>query len=179
MLNGIEALRKAQDEDDIITEVKSFVKQRRRIPHSFPEPWYVNNSRWLIMQKGILYRKCYAESIHAQTLQAVIPHTMRQEVMNNLHGDYLAGHPGLDKMLLKLKRYAIWPTIAKDVAKFIENCKVCDQIRDPNPHNLTPRIPLEAQNVWDWGRVCQCVGICFVSCIDLGKSFQLSPGKSY
>ena len=37
--DGIESLRNAQD-DDIIFEVKKFV----RIPHAFPESWYVNNS---------------------------------------------------------------------------------------------------------------------------------------
>ena len=148
--DGIEALRTAQDEDSIISEVKKFVRHRRRIPHCFPESWYVTNSRWLTMKKGILYKVSYAESIHAQILQAVIPHSMRDEVMNDLHGDYLAGHPCPEKMLLKVRRYAVWPTMNRDVAKLVENCKVCDQMRDPNPHNLTPRVPLEAKNVWDW-----------------------------
>ena len=76
------------------------------------------------MRKGILYRKSYAETIHAQVFQAVIPHSMRYDVMSDLHGDYMAGHPCPEKMLLKLKRYAIWPSINKDVTKFVENCKV-------------------------------------------------------
>ena len=91
--DGAEQLRKAQDEDSVISEVKKFVKSRKRIPHNFPEPWYYNNSRWLIMKKGILYKKSYSESIHAQVFQAIIPYSMQNEVMSDLHGDYLSGHP--------------------------------------------------------------------------------------
>ena len=35
--DGIKPLRNAQDDDNIILEVKKFVRQRKRIPHAFPE----------------------------------------------------------------------------------------------------------------------------------------------
>ena len=126
--NGMEALRQAQEQDSTISEVKKFVKHRRRIPHSFPEAWYFKNSSWLTMRNGILYRKSYSETAHAQVLQAIIPDSMRYEVLSDLHGDYLSGHPGPEKMLTKVKRYAIWPSIHRNVVKFMENRKACDQI---------------------------------------------------
>ena len=147
---GMDDLRTAQDEDPIILEVKKFVKARKRIPRSFPESWYFNNSRWFTMHKGILYKKSYSESAHMKVMQAVIPHSMVNAVLSDLHGDYLSGHPSADKMLLKVRRYATWPTINRDVMSFVQNCKICDQQRDPTPRSLTPRIPLEAKNVWDW-----------------------------
>ena len=147
---GMDTLRKAQDEDDIISEVKKFVKARKRIPRTFPEPWFASNSRWLIVNKGILYKKAYSEVIHDQILQAVIPDSMRKEVLTDLHGDYMSGHPCPSKMLLTVKRYAVWPSISRDVDIFVQNCKVCDQMRDPVPQNRTPRVPLESKNIWDW-----------------------------
>ena len=110
----------------------------------------MNNSNWLVIQNGILYKKAYSESIHAQVLQAIIPHSMRHGILTELHGDCPAGHPGPEKMLLKARRYATRPYMSRDVAKFVKNCAVCDQMCDPNPHNLTPRIPLGAKHVWDW-----------------------------
>ena len=148
--DGMERLRSEQDKDCIISEAKKFVRARKRIPNEFPEKWYCRNSRWLVMHKGILYKKAYSEIIHNQILQAVIPDSMTDEVMGGLHGDYLAGHPCPEKMLLTLKRYSVWPTIARDVVRFVQNCKACDQERNPVPHSQAPRIPLEAQNVWDW-----------------------------
>ena len=148
--DGIDTLRKAQDEDDIILEVKKVVKLRKKVPRNFPESWYINNSNWLVLKNNILYKRAYSESAHAQTLQAIIPHAMREEILKDLHGDSLSGHPSSEKMLIKIKRYATWPNLARDVTQFVKNCKVCDQLREPNPHNLTPRVPLEAKNVWDW-----------------------------
>ena len=147
---GMDKLRKSQDDDDVISEVKKFIKGRKRIPRTFPEPWYVSNSRWLVVNKGILYKKAYSEIVHDQILQAVIPDSMRMEVMADLHGDYMAGHPCTAKMLLTVKRYAVWPSMSKDVENFVTNCKVCDQMRDPVPQNRTPRVPLESRNIWDW-----------------------------
>ena len=147
---GMDKLRAEQDKDCIVSEAKKFVQARRRIPKNFPERWYTVNSMWFVVHKGILYKKAYSEAIHSQILQAVIPESMTQEVMGGLHGDYLAGHPCPKKMLLTLKRYSVWPTIARDVDRFVKDCKVCDQEREPTPHNQAPRVPLEAQNVWDW-----------------------------
>ena len=149
-MDGINQLRSFQDADCVISEARKFVAARKRIPKSFPEKWYQANSRWFIVNKGILYKKAYCDATHSQVLQAVIPDAMRQEVMSDLHGDYLAGHPCAQKMLAKVKRYAIWPSIHRDVEKFAADCKVCDQDRDPVPANKSPRVPLEAQNVWDW-----------------------------
>ena len=143
-------LRSEQDEDPVISEVKKYLKDRKRIPRSFPNSWYVSNAGFLSLQKGILYKRSYSETIHGHVLQAVIPESMKDEVMLDLHGEYMAGHPSPEKMLLKLKRYAIWPTIKKDVEDFVTNCTICDQEREPVPRNRTPRVPLEANNVWDW-----------------------------
>ena len=147
---GMNKLRSAQDDDDVVSEVKKFVKARKRIPHSFPESWYVSNSRWFVTNKGILYKKAYSEAIHEQILQAVIPDSMRKEVMTDLHGEYMAGHPCASKMLLTVRRYAVWPSMSKDIENFVQNCNVCDQMRDPVPQSRTPRVPLEAKNIWDW-----------------------------
>ena len=89
---GMDKLRRSQDDDDVISEVKKFVKARKRIPRSFPEPWYVSNSRWLVVNKGILYKKAYSEVIHNQILQAVIPDSMRKEVMADLHEEKTSIH---------------------------------------------------------------------------------------
>ena len=145
----IDRLRIAQNDDLTISMVKSFVRTRKKIPSTFPESWYKANRRWFVMRQGILYKKAYAESIHLKVIQAVIPPSLVKTVLKDLHGSYMAGHPSAEKMLLTVKRYAVWPTIAKDIRDFVQNCKVCDQEREPVPANKSPRIPIKAKNVWD------------------------------
>ena len=145
----IDRLRVAQDDDPTISAARSFVRNRKKIPSSFPDAWYRNNSRWFIVRDGILYKKAYSETVHLKILQAVIPPTLTKVVMEDLHGSYMAGHPGIEKMLLSVKRYAVWPSINKDVKQFVADCVVCDQETEPTPANRTPRIPIKAENVWD------------------------------
>ena len=52
-------------------------------------------------------------------LQAVIPASLVQEVMQDAHGLKFAGHPGAEKMQTKLKRHVTWPSIAKDIGEFV------------------------------------------------------------
>ena len=145
----IRRLRRKQDSDTVIAEVKGFVKTRKRLPHSFPNTWYQRNGKWLTMRDGILYRKSYSEAVHAPVLQAVIPASMVQEVLADLHGSEWAGHPGAKKMQLKVQRYAIWPTMSRDIRDAVQNCQVCDQVREQVPKPITPLQPIVAKRVFD------------------------------
>ena len=160
---GLHKLRKAQENDNTIDNAMKFIRDRKRIPRSFPDSWFSRNSRWFVMHKGILYKKEYSAITHDQILQAVIPQELVSEVISDHHGDYLAGHPSVEKMLLKLKRHSVWPSMRRDVEEFVSNCKECDQLREPTPANRTPRVPLEARNVWDWV-VCDLLTLPTSSC---------------
>ena len=142
-------LRREQDADPIISNVKAFIKGRRRPPSNFPATWYRKNFHLLTVQDGILYCQDYAASVHRVVLQAVIPDSMVKEVLTDLHGSERAGHLGVDKLLLKVKRYAMWPTLRRDIEETVRNCMVCDQLRKQVPAVVTPLRPIIAQRVFD------------------------------
>ena len=52
-------------------------------------------------------------------------------------------------MTSKLKRYAAWPNMGRDVSDFVANCVICDKLRNPVPGNKTPLQPIVAENVFD------------------------------
>ena len=142
-------LKQEQNADQIIAEVKSYVKNRKRLPRDFPGTWYKRNNKWLVMKEGILYRRSYSETIHANILQAIIPDSMISETLSDLHGSNWSGHPSVGKILLKAHRYVTWPSIAKDVNEKVKNCLTCDQLREQVPKPLTPLQPIIATNVFD------------------------------
>ena len=146
---SMDRLRQMQDEDAIVAEVKNFVRMRRRLPHKFPCPWYRRNSKWLVIREGILYRRAYAQVVHADILQAVIPDSMIDEVLEDLHGSQWAGHPSAGKMLLQVRRFAVWPTLPSDIKRKVADCKVCDQLREQVPKPQTPLHPIVATRVFD------------------------------
>ena len=142
-------LRRRQNADSIIMEVIGFARLRRRLPRSFPNAWYKRNIKWLIVRDGILYRKSYSEAVHSPVLQAVIPDSMVQEVLSDLHGSEWSGHPSATKMQLKVQRYAVWPTMPRDIRNAVKDCRVCDQVREQVPKPVTPLQPIVAKRVFD------------------------------
>ena len=145
----IRRLRRKQDADTVLAEVKCFVKSRKRLPRAFPDAWFQRNSRWLTMRDGILYRKSYSDVVDAPVLQAIIPESMVQEVLADLHGSEWAGHPSANKMQLKVQRYAIWPTMSRDIREAVKDCSICDQVREQVPKPVTPLQPIVAKRVFD------------------------------
>ena len=142
-------LKKEQNADQIISEVKSYVKKRKRLPRNFPSTWFKRNNAWLVLKDGILYRRSYSETVHSNVLQAIIPDSMIEEVLSDLHGSNWSGHPSVGKMFLKAHRYVAWPSLAGDIKKKVRECAVCDQLREQVPKPQTPLQPIVATKVFE------------------------------
>lgn len=60
-------------------------------------------------------------------------------LIERYHNDLiLGGHPGKKRLLAKLQQSYMWKSMARDVAKFVENCDSCilNKIRKGNKENL-------------------------------------------
>jgi hypothetical protein len=144
-----EKLRLHQERDSILAEVMQLVKRRVKPLRHFKEKWYVSNFRRLLVRGNILYRTADSEAIDSPVLQAVIPDTLVKEVMEDMHGSKFAGHPCAKTMTSKLKRYATWPSMGRDISNFVTNCVICDKVWNPVPGNRTRLQPIVAENVFD------------------------------
>ena len=54
---------------------------------------------------------------------------LRQEILQRGHDDPLAGHFGVDRTALLIRRSYFWPTLARDVQEYIETCDVCQRTK--------------------------------------------------
>ena len=147
--DALNDLKSKQDSDPIISEVKKFIKNRKRLPRDFPGTWYKRNGSWLTVKNDILYRRSFSVMVNGDILQAIIPDSMIQEVLEDLHGSAWSGHPSVEKMLLQVQRYATWPSLPRDVKDLVQNCKVCDQLREQVPKPQTPLQPIVATRVFE------------------------------
>ena len=68
----------------------------------------------LVLHQGVLYRQCNSPDGSGR-LQVVVPDSLRQEVLSDLHKGALGGHLGTDKTLGRLKERFYWPGHYKDV----------------------------------------------------------------
>jgi len=102
-------------------------------------------SQWstLKYQHGILYRQT-PNRVGDETLQALIPQSLRTRVMYHMHDHSTAGHLGMKKTYEKIKERFYWVSCKDDVEKYCKNCDVCQKRSKVQPE---ARAPLKSNNV--------------------------------
>ena len=95
----------------------------------------------LVVQNGVLCRKFADTDGIGVTLQVLIPHALREEVLSNMHESPLAGHLGVDKTLARLRERFYWPGYHDDVKDWCNRCASCAARKNPVP---TTRAPLQS-----------------------------------
>ena len=50
-----------------------------------------------------------------------------QQILKECHDVPTAGYPGRDITIRRVSESYFWPRMRKDVAKYVKNCKVCQQ----------------------------------------------------
>ena len=75
----------------------------------------------------------------------VVPddHTLRQEIIAELHDSLYAGHPGQKRTILLVRRYFWWPTLDVDCRSFVRGCAVCQ--RDKSSNSKIPGLLLQPE----------------------------------
>lgn len=64
-------------------------------------------------------------------------------ILTEYHSSQSAGHPGFERMLHRVSAGFYWPSMKKDVKKFIEACVVCQttyQVLDPETGRLAATV---------------------------------------
>ena len=140
-------LRDAQLEDPIIKPLL-ISKEAGEKPLKADEREFGSAARrlvqlWdqLIVRDGILYRQYAHPTKEKSHLQLIIPTSLRDEVLEDLHEGALGDHLGMEKMLACVKERFYWPGHHKDTQNWCRNCATCSARKNP-PQK--PRAPLQS-----------------------------------
>ena len=108
-------------------QTESFVKKGLKDSQS---PWYTKDN--LIYWKTLLY---------------IPPNpTLRERVIKENHDHPLAGHPGVRRTLDLVKTRYYWPTIKRDIHRYVKGCDKCQRTKTDNQGKKTPLNPNEVPN---------------------------------
>ena len=130
----VEKLRLAQEQDDVLTQVKRYVLSGW--------PHYLSNTDTVL--------KPYFESRGYITIckdlltfhnRVIIPQTERLDTLRSLH----EGHLGMTKCAERARLSVWWPRISQDIQEMIRNCKMCREnaptVKEPLLPTATPTQP--------------------------------------
>ena len=94
---------------------------------------YVQLWHQLSVVNGVICRT-YCPSPHSSSVTIpVIPLSLQQQILHQVHDIPSAGHQGYLKTLSHLKEEAYWPGMAVDVQKYCQECSTCQTSKLPSP----------------------------------------------
>ena len=92
----------------------------------------------LKFQDGQLWRLYDNRTAQKEWLQLVIPSSLREEVLREIHQRVVSGHLGEQKMLHQIKERFYWPGMAKDVRNWCRTCASCATNKSPSTQACAP-----------------------------------------
>ena len=91
---------------------------------------------WRVDQEGLLH---YRGSAYVPNDPAV-----RQEIMKMNHDDPYGGHFGVARTMELIRRKYYWPSVGRDIKKYVSTCDVCQRMKAPRhkPYGKLQPLPV-------------------------------------
>ena len=98
------------------------------------------HEQWDLLQvkHGKLWRSFISPHGATSHLQLIVPYSLRQKVLAELHDGPLGGHLGGDKMYSRLKQRFYWPGSTTDVKHWCATCSTCAARKTSATHKRAP-----------------------------------------
>lgn len=126
-----------QQADPVIREILPFwirkgypnAEERKRL--SRPALALLRQWDRLAEKNGLLYRQVFRPDGAEATFQLVLPHTLKNKVLTQVHQDH--GHQGVERTLELLRQWCYWPGMSSEVAQWCQQCERCQVAKDMHP----------------------------------------------
>jgi len=97
-----------------------------------------------MLADGILWRYYKDLETKKEWRQLVLPQSLREKVMEEIHAGVMGGHVGESKTLQQLKRRFYWPGHTRDVKSWYQTCSTCASRKTQAPKNCAPLQTIKA-----------------------------------
>lgn len=150
-----EDIQQFQEQDSNLVKLKDWLMNGKSCPSKADllaenREFRVYCSQWkfLVVQKGVLYRRWTPKCLKQEKLQVILPFKLRKEIFADLHSCRMGGHQGSYRTLLKIRSRFYWPEYKDDVERWVRECRVCQLVR-PGPRYRTELHQVPVKNKLD------------------------------
>ena len=98
----------------------------------------------LSLREGVLYRQWESASGDKEHWQLIVPQSLKDDVLRQVHDSPTAAHLGKKKTLGRLRERFFWSGCDRDVRRWCRECDLCASRKGPSKR---PRAPMKAYNV--------------------------------
>ena len=98
----------------------------------------------LCLREGVLYRRWESVSGDKEHWQLVVPNSLKEDILRQVHDGPTAGHLGTKKTLARVREQFFWGGYGRDVQRWCRECDLCSLRKGPSKR---PRAPMKTYNV--------------------------------
>ena len=111
--------------------------------------YYVSIWDNLVVKDNVLYKLSKKTDSNEETLQLIVPMSLRETIMFQMHNSLTAGHMGTKKTKAKISRYYHWHQMREDINLYVKGCEICGADKKPSKNPRAPMGSLRAGGPWD------------------------------
>ena len=100
---------------------------------------YSRNKKHIIIRGDILCRQYYNDLGEVSQLQVLFPGQLLKVLLQSLHGTG-GTHPGISKMIQKIRQKHYFPSLATYVGNWVRDCEICIPDKRRNNTRINPEI---------------------------------------
>ena len=89
---------------------------------------------------------------------------LKDEILREAHESRFATHPGSTKIYRDLQEYYWWPSMKREIAEFVSNCGICQQVKIEHQKHVGELQSLSISE-WKW----EDISMDFVAGLPKGK----------
>ena len=156
-INGIKANARIRVEQDVDLVLKNM--KLKILCQPYDEVLIATDSRYknykangdrILLNDGLLYRKCFGETGSVEYYQLLIPNQLVKEVLLSLRGEF-GRPPGLSQTIIAYREKFCFPKMAQLIREWVISCEQCIResridrsltlpppLRNPNEHITAP-----------------------------------------
>ena len=97
--------------------------------------FFKSNGVWYRRRRGMNEQALVGNYVD----QIILPSVFREGVLGEAHDNLLNGHLGIRKTLDRVSQNFFWPSMKKDVTRYVKTCSVCQRTGKPN--QVIPKAP--------------------------------------
>jgi transposase InsO family protein len=137
-----DTMRTLQQTDQALQFIHKHMSKQENKSITSQEARALATFEFLTAADGLLY--CIANELQERrtrvrtAMRLVIPMTLREQIMRALHSGMLAAHPGIVRMIDKLRMHVWWPGMYADVVRYVTTCPTCQRVKAA-PSHVSPR----------------------------------------
>ena len=125
----VDAFTRNPEEQETVEERMVYAAEAKPTQPSLPTIEEVREASKALKSVDIPKGSERCNGLYLSKAKIFVPPSLRDRVVAATHTGVMAGHPGVKRTVMNVKKVFWWPGIEKDVAQWVKSCLTCQRVK--------------------------------------------------